>query len=427
MIPLPTPIITAPPSPICVAAGGSVVLGSNYITGNSWSGCGSSGSTSTLSVSVSCLYTLTVTQAGCSASTSLNLTINPRPSAVITQSGALNICAGSCVTLNAVNSPNTLYEWYTTASILPIGTNSNYVACSPGTYYVVITDNTTGCSSQSINYTVTTLTSPINTITIQVPGTNTFCQGGSATLLGPTAPFGTTYTWQWFNISGFVGSGQNYIATSSGTYYCIITNSNTLCSVQSNSIVITVNPNPTAIINPTTNLFVGAVLTASGIPIVSYSYCWIFNGGPCVSGTNTYNSTTAGNVSVRLTDPNGCIGNSSTVTINALPTTPVISGITPFCAGTSTTLSTPLVANCTYTWSPSGGIAGATQNIYTVSTGGTYSVTITNSNGCSSTSLTYPVIMTPTPITPTISPAGPISLCVGQTQIYGMVAHQQTY
>ena len=417
MIPLPTPIITAPPSPICVAAGGSVVLGSNYITGNSWSGCSNSGSTSTLSVSVSCLYTLTVTQAGCSASTSLNLTINPRPSAVITQSGALNICAGSCVTLNAVNSPNTLYAWYTTASILPIGTNSNYVACSPGTYYVVITDNTTGCSSQSINYTVTTLTSPINTITIQVPGTNTFCQGGSATLVGPTAPIGTTYTYQWYNTSGPLGVGINQNATSSGTYYCIITNSNTLCSVQSNSIVITVNPNPTAIINPTTNLCVGAVLTASGIPIVSYSYCWIFNGGNCVPGTNTYTSTTAGNVYVRLTDPNGCIANSSTVTINALPTTPVISGITPFCAGTSTTLSTPLVANCTYTWSPSGGIAGPTQNIYTVSTGGTYSVTITNSNGCSSTSLTYPVIMTPTPITPTISPAGPISLCVGQTQI----------
>ena len=419
MIPLPAPIILSPPSPICLAAGGTVSLSSNYPAGNSWSGCGASGSTSTLSVSVSCLYTLTVTQAGCSASTSLNLTINPRPSAVITQSGALNICAGSCVTLNAVNSPNTLYAWYTTASILPIGTNSNYVACSPGTYYVVITDNTTGCSSTSINYQVTTLTSPINTITIQVPGTNTFCQGGSATLLGPTAPNGTTYTWQWFNTGGFVGSGQNYIATSSGTYYCIITNSNTLCSVQSNSIVITVNPNPTAIINPTTNLCVGAVLTASGIPSSPlYTYQWFLGGGP-VGGpqNNTYSATSAGNVSVRLTDPNGCSANSSTVTINTLPTTPVISGITPFCAGTSTTLSTPLVANCTYTWSPSGGIAGATQNIYTVSTGGTYSVTITNSNGCSSTSLTYPVIMTPTPITPTISPAGPISLCVGQTQI----------
>ena len=419
MIPLPTPIITAPPSPICVAAGGSVVLGSNYITGNSWSGCSNSGSTSTLSVSVSCLYTLTVTQAGCSASTSLNLTINPRPSAVITQSGSLNICAGSCVTLNAVNSPNTSYAWYTTASILPIGTNSNYVACSPGTYYVVITDNTTGCSSQSINYTVTSLTSPINTITIQVPGTNIFCQGGSATLLGPTAPIGTTYTYQWYNTGNPLGIGINQNATISGTYYCMITNSNTLCSVQSNSIVITVNPNPTAIINPTTNLCVGAVLTASGIPSSPlYTYQWFLGGGPVLGPqNNTYTSTSAGNVYVRLTDPNGCIGNSSTVTINTLPPTPVISGITPFCAGTSTTLSTPLVANCTYTWSPSGGIGGATQNIYTVSTGGTYSVTITNSNGCSSTSLTYPVIMTPTPITPTISPAGPISLCVGQTQI----------
>jgi gliding motility-associated-like protein len=420
MIPLPIPIILSPPSPVCLAAGGSVTLSSNYPAGNSWSGCGASSSTSSLNVSVSCLYTLTVTQAGCSASTSLNLTINPRPSAVITQSGSLNICTGSCVTLSAVNSPNTLYAWYTTsASGPPIGTNYNYVACSPGTYYVVITDNTTGCSSTSINYTVTTLTSPLNTITIQVPGTNTFCQGGSATLQGPTAPIGTTYTYQWYNTSGPLGIGINQNATSSGTYYCIITNSNTLCSIQSNSILITVNPNPTAIINPTTNLCVGAVLTASGIPSSPlYQYQWFLGGLPVLGPqNNTYSATSAGNVYVRLTDPNGCIANSSTVSINALPTTPVISGITPFCAGTSTTLSTPLVANCTYTWSPVGGTVGATQNIYTVSAGGTYSVTITNSNGCSSTSLTYPVIMTPTPITPTISPAGPISLCVGQTQI----------
>jgi len=177
MIPLPTPIILSPPSPVCLAAGGSVNLSSNYPAGNSWSGCSASSSTSSLNVSVSCLYTLTVTQAGCSASTSLNLTINPRPSAVITQSGSLNICTGSCVTLSAVNSPNTLYAWYTSAGGPPIGTNYNYVACSPGTYYVVITDNTTGCSSTSINYTVTTLTSPLNTITIQVPGTKTFLQG----------------------------------------------------------------------------------------------------------------------------------------------------------------------------------------------------------------------------------------------------------
>ncbi|MHB8390710.1 MAG: T9SS type A sorting domain-containing protein, partial [Acidobacteriaceae bacterium] len=89
---------------------------------------------------------------------------------------------------------------------------------------------------------------------------------------------------------------------------------------------------------------------------------------------------TSGNYSVEATNSAGCSGTSQSVsvTINPLPAQPVIT------ASADTLVSTRAA---TYQWSQAGApIPGATNRIFVADTGGTFTVTTTDSNGCSSTS-----------------------------------------
>ena len=112
--------------------------------------------------------------------------------------------------------------------------------------------------------------------------------------------------------------------------------------------------------------------------------------------------TSGGSYSVTGTDSNGCSNNDSvSVTEHALPTV-AISGTLSFCAGANTTLTASGAS--TYLWS-----TGETTASITVSAGGSYSVTGTDSNGCSaldSASVTEYSL-------PTVSISGTLTYCVG--------------
>lgn len=93
---------------------------------------------------------------------------------------------------------------------------------------------------------------------------------------------------------------------------------------------------------------------------------------------------TAGSYTVSITDSNGCNGVSSpvAVTVNANPT-PVITAsgsTTNVCPGKTVTLDAG-AGYTSYLWS-----TGATTRTIVVSAAGSYSVTVTNANGCSGTS-----------------------------------------
>ncbi|MFN8395562.1 MAG: hypothetical protein U0176_13055 [Bacteroidia bacterium] len=117
------------------------------------------------------------------------------------------------------------------------------------------------------------------------------------------------------------------------------------------------------------------------------------------------NATTSGSYTVRVTDANGCSSTSAptVVTVNAAPATPTItpSGPTSFCAGGSVTL-TSSTANA-YLWTP----GSATTQSINVTTSGSYTVRVTDANGCTATSAPTTVTVTALPATPTITPSGP--------------------
>ena len=154
-----------------------------------------------------------------------------------------------------------------------------------------------------------------------------------------------------------------------------------------------------------TTVCVGTTVNFTNTSTNALSYQWKENGVLFSSSTDasrTFN--TSGTFIIRLVAINGSCKDSVTtsITVNALPTVSITpSGATSFCDGDSVTLTAS--SNNSYLWSPGG---ETTQSI-TVYDPDTYSVTVTNSNNCSASSLGTTVIVNPLPTAPSLSNDGP--------------------
>ena len=216
---------------------------------------------------------------------------------------------------------------------------------------------------------------------------------------------GTNLSYAW-TLDGNATSGNaanlsiNPSALSAGNHPVVITVTGE-CGTASANATLTVNPLPAPTIaasGATTFCQGGSVtLTASA----ASSYAWS-NGAT----TQAITVNASGNYSVTVTDANGCTGTSAptSLTVNPLPTpTITASSATTFCQGGSVTLTASAASS--YAWSN-----GATTQAITVNAAGSYSVTVTNGNGCQATSTAMPVSVNPLP-SATVS--GTAAICPG--------------
>ena len=365
--PIPVASITASGA-TTFCAGGAVTLTASTGTSYLWS----NGSTaSSISVANTGTYTVTVTNAsGCSTTSSAtSVIVNALPVASITASGATTFCAGGSVTLTASAGSSYLWSNGSTASSISIANS--------GTYTVTVT-NASGCSSTSAATSVTVNANPVSAITAS--GATTFCSGGSVTL---TASAGASYLWS-------NGATTQAISVITAGAYSVTVKNASGCSATSTATTVTVNAIPSAAITGSgaTTFCAGGsvVLTATA----GTSYLWS-NGAT----TQTITATTSGSYSVTVTNASGCSSTSAAtvVTVNALPATPLIT-VTNNCG--NTVLAT--TAAGTLLWSNN--ISGSNT---TVTTAGTYSVTVTNASGCSVTSAPVSVTVNTNPVVNPIS------------------------
>ncbi|NLJ07594.1 MAG: choice-of-anchor D domain-containing protein, partial [Sphingobacteriales bacterium] len=137
-----------------------------------------------------------------------------------------------------------------------------------------------------------------------------------------------------------------------------------------------------------------------------YSYQWNFGNGQTSTQENpTYTYPAAGtfNVTLTITDANGCISTSNkSITINPKPIASITAnGPLSFCAGSSVTL-TASTGN-SYLWSNT-----ATTQSINVSSSGTYTVQVSNSYGCTSVSSGVTVTVYSLPLA-TVSSNSPVN------------------
>jgi hypothetical protein len=266
-----------------------------------------------------------------------------------------------------------------------------------------------------------------------ITGTQTICEGTSATYSVPVVSGASSYSWSLPGTWTGTSTTNSIIATagtSGGTLSVFAMNSCTTSS--SGTLTIAVNPSaavPGTISGPSV-ICAGSNNSYSITPVSgATSYSWSLPGS--WSGTSTTNSisitagSTSGNISV--SSLNGC-GTSApqtlAVTVNSTPGQPgSISGNTSPCAGTSTTYSVLAVAGATsYTWNLPSGWTGTSStaviNVVSGSTGGNISVAAVNSCGTSAAQVQVLSIGS-APATP-LSIAGSSSVCPGSSNTYSI-------
>jgi hypothetical protein len=386
--PLPTANV-AVSGPTVFCAGGSVTLTASGGNTYAWS---NNTTAAALNVTQSGTYTATVTSAqGCSVTTpAINVTVNALPVANIVASGPLSYCQGGSLSLTATGIGS--YQWSngSTAAIIPI--------TASGTYSYTIT-NAAGCSATSTPAVVQI--NPVPTVTA-VTGNNTVCMGGTTTYANATT--GGTWSSANSNIASVNAAGLiTGLMAGSSTINYTVTNSFGCSTTASKTIIVNPVPAATTQVNGNTTFCTGGSVTLVAPP--ADSYLWSNN-----ATTQSITVNASGSYSVTAT-LSGCVGTSIpvAVTVNALPSANITASAAAICPGASATLSVPAAA--TYLWSN----GALTQSIAT-STPGTYTVTVTNANGCSATSAPVTISAAAVPSV-TVTPNGPVNFCTGSSVV----------
>ncbi len=284
-------------------------------------------------------------------------------------------CAGHAITLtdNSSNTP-TSWSWTMTGgSPASSSTQSPSVTYSTaGTYTVTLVATNSSGSSSPVSHTITVNSNPAVPI---------------ITLSGSLLTSNSTTGNQWY-LNGVAISGatnQTYTATSSGSYTVVVTNSFGCTSTSTATTYGTNNP-PVANFSASTTDCAGHPITltdnSSNTPT---SWSWTMIGGsPASSSTQSPSVTysTAGTYTVTLIATNSS-GSSSpvshTITVNTNPAVPTITVAGNILTSSSTT-GNQWYLNSTL-------ISGATNQTYTATASGLYTVVVSNSFGCTATSI----------------------------------------
>nr|MBP6335174.1 SprB repeat-containing protein [Bacteroidia bacterium] len=223
-----------------------------------------------------------------------------------------------------------------------------------------------------------TLSGSVNSVSISALGSTTICQGTYVTLVS-NIPNGN----EWSPVFAF---SQSIQATTQDTYTVTVTDLNG-CSITSAPVSVTVIAAPTATTSFTDALCAGASSgTATAIPsggLAPYTYSW--NTVP-VQTTITATGLLAGTYIVTVTDAAGCTGTASATVGEPLPLQIATSTTTPSTIGgndgTATAVPSDGTAPYTYSWNT---IPVQTTDIATGLIAGTYTVIVTDFNGCQDT------------------------------------------
>ncbi|WP_310299743.1 gliding motility-associated C-terminal domain-containing protein [Flavobacterium aquidurense] len=382
----------------------------------SWSPSG--GTAATASGLAAGTYTVTIKDANlCQTTQSFTIT---QPAALsVTPSQTNASCNGSAngTATVAVTGGTGAYTYSWSPSG---GTAATASGLAAGTYTVTIKDANLCQTTQSF-----TITQPA-ALSVTPSQTNASCNGGANGTATVAVTGGTgAYTYSWSPSGGTAATASGLAA---GTYTVTIKDANLCQTTQSFTITqpaaLSVTPSQTnASCNGGTN---GTATVAVTGGTGAYTYSWSPSGGTAA----TASGLAAGTYTVTIKDANLCQTTQSFTITQPEALTATTSQTNVGCGGAATGSASVVVSggtsSYTYVWSPTGGNAATASGLIA----GSYSVLITDANGCT---LTKPVtiqdgdaikpIVNPLPETTTINcPAEPVFAQATATDDNGTIA-----
>ncbi len=386
------PVITAIPAQVdvtCFAScnGSATVVAAGGTGTYTYAWAPSGGNAATASALCAGNYTCTINSpVGCTITQSFTITQPPVITAIPAQVNVTCFasCNGSATVVAAGGTGTYSYAW------APSGGNAATASALCAGNYTCTISSPVGCTiSQSFIITQPTA------ITLTTSSTPSLCgsPNGTAAVVaaGGTGPYG--YSW-----SPTGGTAATATGLLGGTYVITVTDANACISTA--TIIVIGATAPTAVITSSTNILCfggnngsATVTPAGGNP--PYTYSWSPTGGTGSTGTGL----TAGVYTVTVTDANACIV-TDTVAITEPPilTSTLISSNVLCNGGNSGSATiTPVGGNLiySYSWSPSGGNSAVATGLIAQS----YTCTVTDGNGCTTTSsvtITEPSLLTTT-------------------------------
>jgi gliding motility-associated-like protein len=330
------------------------------------------------------IYTVTVTDSlGCHAISTTEVTqptVLTATASVITNVSCNAGSNGSTtVTADGGTVPYT-YSWSTT----PIQTDATATGLPAGTYTATITD-----AHNCVATATTTVTEP-TVLQASVSSGDILCNRGT-TMTTVTAVGGTTPY-----------NGVGTFTVSAGSYSYTVTDSNGCTSITSVTVSqpdsISLSGTSTDVSCDAANNGTATILASGGT--TPYTYQWDANANNQTTPTAT--GLTKGPFNITVADKNGC-AKTATILVNGEVSSMTLASqvSSPNCVSNNTgSISTAVTGGIppyTYTWSN-----GNTGTNITDAPSGNYTVTVTDSVGCS-TSGTY-TINQPAPLQVTLVP-----------------------
>jgi gliding motility-associated-like protein len=398
--------ITAAPSQTNVSCNGgcdgsATVNAAGGTPGYTYAWLPSGGTNATASSLCAGTYSCTITDANACVHTEV-FTITEPAAITATQSQTNATCNGGCngsATVNASGgTPGYTYSWLPSG-----GTGATASSLCAGTYSCIITD-ANACTRTEIF----TITEP-SAITLTTSTTSATCNNanGSAAVIANGGTPGYTYAW---SPSGGNNATANGLAAN--TYSVTVTDLNGCIS--SATAIVSNTGAPTATASATNVTCFGGtngsatVNATGGSP--GYTYSWAPAGGTNATATGIG----AGNYTVTITDAVGCITSVTVAVSEPAAVTATVSSTPDTCnlqSGTVTAIAGGGVGPYTYLWTSIGETSATVDSLAS----GSYTVTITDAQGCAATSIaTVGTANFPPPVAQIIA-SGPTTFCAGDS------------
>lgn len=317
------------------------------------------------------VYTLSVIDAN-SCSRSTTATINQPPMITHGYPNSQTICSGQGATLTMTASGGVggyTYTW-TGPNLSSNNTASTIATPLTSTTYTYSVRDANLCAATS---TLIVNVNALPSVTVSA-APNIICDGSFSSL---NASGAVSYAWN----TGSTTSAIN-VNPSSTTIYSVTGTGSNGCA-KTETVSVTVNPNPVVTATVATPLCLGGNVTFINNTTGVTAYSWSGPSSYMSTASNPVipNATYAQNGTYTLTaiSAAGCsASNTVAVIVNALPSLTVSAGSNSVCAGSTVTVSSS--GAVTYTWAP-GSQTGSSQT-YTPSTTTAYTVSGTDANGC---------------------------------------------